>query len=297
MSARYTPQQGQYLAFIHHYTQVNGRPPTQADIQRYFRVSPPTVHQKILDLEAKGLLARTPGEPRALRVLLPPEELPTLQPALGAGSTGRMRGQPRRRRRAAEERAGERRALDHLRDPEARAVLHAILERHPDLGGEALALAQSVLKNVSTNEVAAAVENAVLELTLEDFDRYPSNRYEYVEPTEAAQAVLEMEVQPFLDDIARRADSEQLDAALATCVGVVLGLYRVRDGKRGELLEYAPDFPGEIAGEAVMTLRRALHKSKTARNGPQHPASLPSIFRETAAEWADALERCWRRAS
>lgn len=295
MSVKYTPQQGQYLAFIHHYTQVNGRPPAQADIQRFFPVSPPTVHQKILDLEAKGLLARTPGEPRSLRVLLPPEKLPTLQPARGPAGTGRLSGCRRRGQRTVGEIPGKSHTLDQLRDPEVRAVLHTILERHPNLTDEAQALARSLLKNVSSGDVAVAVEDAVLKLTLEDLDRYPSSRYEYVESGEAAWGVLEMEVQPYLDDIARRAKAGQLDAALATCVGVVLGLYRVRDGKRGELLEYAPDFPGEMAGEAVIVLRKTLNTPK----GRVHPrltaATFPPALRDAAPEWAGDLERNWRR--
>jgi hypothetical protein len=35
----FTPRQGQYLALIHAYTMVNGRPPAQADIQRFFQVT------------------------------------------------------------------------------------------------------------------------------------------------------------------------------------------------------------------------------------------------------------------
>ena len=53
MPADYTPRQGQYLAFIHYYTKLNGRPPAEADMQRYFRVSPPTVHQMVLNLEER----------------------------------------------------------------------------------------------------------------------------------------------------------------------------------------------------------------------------------------------------
>ena len=78
-SSNYTPKQGQYLAFIHYYTKIHGRPPAQADIQRYFEVSPPTVHQMILRLDEKELLSREPGQPRSLKVLLPPEELPELE--------------------------------------------------------------------------------------------------------------------------------------------------------------------------------------------------------------------------
>jgi len=38
----FTPTQGQCLACIHAYTLVNGRPPAQADMQRFFRVTPPS---------------------------------------------------------------------------------------------------------------------------------------------------------------------------------------------------------------------------------------------------------------
>src|SRR4051794_11889819 len=42
---RFTDTQGQYLAFIDAYTRVHGRPPAETDMQRHFRVSPPSVHQ------------------------------------------------------------------------------------------------------------------------------------------------------------------------------------------------------------------------------------------------------------
>ena len=54
----FTPRQGQYLAFIHAYTLVNGRPPAQADMQRFFQVTPPSVHQMLLTLEREGLISR-----------------------------------------------------------------------------------------------------------------------------------------------------------------------------------------------------------------------------------------------
>ena len=45
---KYTKKQGQYLAFIHHYTVVHSRPPAESDLQAFFGVTPPTVHQMIL---------------------------------------------------------------------------------------------------------------------------------------------------------------------------------------------------------------------------------------------------------
>jgi hypothetical protein len=38
MPGDYTPRQGQYLAFIYYYTKLNGQPPAETDMQRYFRV-------------------------------------------------------------------------------------------------------------------------------------------------------------------------------------------------------------------------------------------------------------------
>jgi DNA-binding MarR family transcriptional regulator len=74
----FTPKQGQYLAFIHAYTCIHARPPAEADLQRFFGVTPPTVHQMVLTLERAGLIQRTPGAARSIRLLVPPESLPVL---------------------------------------------------------------------------------------------------------------------------------------------------------------------------------------------------------------------------
>lgn len=79
-SARsFTTKQGQYLAFIYAYSRVNGRPPAEADIQRYFAVTPPTTHQMVLTLERGGWIRRTPGAARSIEVLVAPERLPVLR--------------------------------------------------------------------------------------------------------------------------------------------------------------------------------------------------------------------------
>ncbi len=79
MAAQCTPRQGQYLAFIYYYSKINGPPPSEADMQRYFRVSPPSVHQMVLNLEERGFITRIPGQPRSIRVLILREELPALE--------------------------------------------------------------------------------------------------------------------------------------------------------------------------------------------------------------------------
>jgi Mn-dependent DtxR family transcriptional regulator len=75
----YTEKQGQYLAFIYNYTVIAGRPPSEADMQSFFRVSPPTVHQMVLKLEERGFITREPGKSRTISVLVPSDQLPYLK--------------------------------------------------------------------------------------------------------------------------------------------------------------------------------------------------------------------------
>ena len=59
MKLPYTSRQGQYLAFLHHYTTLHGRPPAEADMVQFFRVTPPSVHQMIVTLDRRGLITAT----------------------------------------------------------------------------------------------------------------------------------------------------------------------------------------------------------------------------------------------
>ena len=74
----FTPKQGQYLAFIHLYAKLNRTPPSEADMQRYFETSAPTVHSMVVRLERLGLIARERGKGRTIRVLPDPKHLPDL---------------------------------------------------------------------------------------------------------------------------------------------------------------------------------------------------------------------------
>ena len=73
-----TPKQGQYLAFIYYYTKLNCEAPAEADIQRYFRVSPPTVHNMVVTLHERGFISREPGRARSIRILLDRNAIPDL---------------------------------------------------------------------------------------------------------------------------------------------------------------------------------------------------------------------------
>jgi len=67
------------LAFIYYYTKIHKCPPAETDIAAYFGVSPPSAHQSIMALERRGLITRTPGQARSIRVLLPHTAIPDLE--------------------------------------------------------------------------------------------------------------------------------------------------------------------------------------------------------------------------
>ena len=74
----FTAKQGQYLAYIHLYTRLHRRPPAETNMQEYFRVSPPSVHQMVLTLERAGFIRRQSRTPRSIELLVDPTQLPDL---------------------------------------------------------------------------------------------------------------------------------------------------------------------------------------------------------------------------
>src|SRR3989344_8328578 len=79
MNPTYTERQGQFLAYIHQYSIVNGGAPAEADMQRFFQITPPSVHSMVLTLERRGFIRRVPGQARSITLMVPSESLPPLK--------------------------------------------------------------------------------------------------------------------------------------------------------------------------------------------------------------------------
>lgn len=77
--SKFTQKQGQYLSFIYYYIKLNRRSPAEADIQRYFKVSAPTVHQMVVKLVDIGLIRKESGTARSIQILIAPEYIPQLE--------------------------------------------------------------------------------------------------------------------------------------------------------------------------------------------------------------------------
>ena len=87
-SPPFTELQGQYLAFIHAYALINGRPPAEADMQRFFGVTPPSVHNMVKTLERLGFITRQPRQSRSIALVVPEDGLPRLRQPIKSSGTG-----------------------------------------------------------------------------------------------------------------------------------------------------------------------------------------------------------------
>lgn len=135
-------------------------------------------------------------------------------------------------------------------------VLDQLVATDPGLAASATRVARTRLCEVVVDDVAAAVADGLLALDQEDLAaRAGPTRYGYVEPTEAAWQLLEEALEPWLQDIARRAALGLFDASADVACGVVLALRSIDGCDSDErLLSWAPDF----AAEATESVRRAL---------------------------------------
>ena len=173
----------------------------------------------------------------------------------------------------------ERSALDSLFATEKATVLDQMLAARPELREPAEACAAQLMKGADRSAVADEVEGALQYLDIDELETRAGHRpgFGYVDPAEAADEIHDEALQPFLDDLHRRADLGMGSAAVELAAGILLGLYNCRDGNSETLLEYAPDYAVERASAVV---------SDCAKLGIELPAVE---LLDLMPEWSDLL--------
>jgi hypothetical protein len=143
--------------------------------------------------------------------------------------------------------------LDTLSAAEKATVLDELLAARPDLRERAEAYAVQLMTDAGRSAVADDVEGALQGLDIEELNTRAGHRpgRGYVHPAEAADEILDEALQPFLDDLRRRAHLGIRSAAVELAVGILLGLYNSRHGNSETLLEYSPDYAAERASGVV----------------------------------------------
>jgi hypothetical protein len=152
-------------------------------------------------------------------------------------------------------------------------VLDELVAIDHELQDRAEGVARSRLSDVETDGVASAVTAALLALDQEDLAvNAGRTRYGYVELTEAAWCLLEAAVEPWLEDIARRASRPS---------GFLEALDRIDQHTRndGLLVSWAPDFAAETADRVTQVLADAGSISPTQGWRVEPTASPEGLWR------------------
>lgn len=157
------------------------------------------------------------------------------------------------------ERLGPAVVLAALATEEKAAVLDQLTAADPGIETSAAEVAMSKLVDMSVDDVAGRVEDALRALDQDDLAaRAGPTRYGYTEPTQAAWELLEEALEPWLEDIGRRAGLGFVDAAIVIAIGSITALRSVEGCDHDQLLlSWAPDFPAEGVSSVCDALRRA----------------------------------------
>ena len=149
--------------------------------------------------------------------------------------------------------SNKRSAFNTLSAAEKAAVLDELLAARPDLREPAEAYAVQVTTDTDRSAVADDVEDGLQGLDIEELNTRAGHQpgRGYIHPAEAADEILDETLQPFLDDLQRRADRGVGSAAVELAAGILLGLYNCRHGNSETLLEYSPDYAAERASAVV----------------------------------------------
>lgn len=164
-------------------------------------------------------------------------------------------------------------------------VFEELLRRRPELRAEADRIARERLADAEPEAVADEIESELRSLSSDELNGGPGRqRWGYVDPTDAAWELLGGAVETYDREVERLFALGMLEAATATALGVIAGLYRCRGCDDGNLLlGWAPDFPLEHASGMVRDLAKA---------GIELPHELVA---DAAPEWTDSLARARRR--
>lgn len=187
-----------------------------------------------------------------------------------------------------------RRALvDSLDGVEAKRLLAALLDVHPELLSEVAGLAEAELGAVTAEDVAEDVAFALEGLSVEDIWERAGTQPDgsYMEPVEAAWEVVGEPVAPFLTDLTRRIELGRREEATALCQGILLGLYRSSQ-EEGEFLDgHAPDTLEEVAVSAVTAWKKGGKGRAGSGPGARELAAMHTFLSDAVPEWEPFLRR------
>jgi hypothetical protein len=148
--------------------------------------------------------------------------------------------------------------LDRLTHEERSQVLSGLLDIRSGIVEEAEQLAEEILGVAEADRVAEEVKNDLQNLDMDALGAR-AGRHEggYVDVYDAAYALVEEVVQPYVDDVKRRAEVGLMEAASEIGIGLLEGLSACRNPDDGSVLGYAgPETAEQLAAVAAEVMHK-----------------------------------------
>ena len=179
--------------------------------------------------------------------------------------------------------------ITRLTAEQAKQVLERLGHKAGPIGEAVGAEVKNLLSEVGSPEIVDAHEVAddvfcvLNSIDVEDcWNQSGSTRYGYTSPDEAAEQIVETELQQFFDQIEEFHKSGLFDQEATYCMGVLLGIYRYERESKSEFRSWCEDIPGLYA-DLLLTQWQDRNKGTAA------VTAVHNFVRESCPEWAKWL--------
>ena len=173
--------------------------------------------------------------------------------------------------------------IDQLSASEARSILKALGAGDKGLGIQIADMALSYLSGVDVEQVAVFLYEELDTLEVEEaWDRSGQTRHGYVDPSEAADQMIEEVLEPCLADLAKYQKLGMNMEANRVCMGLLQGFCRFEEESKAEFKNWAPDAASNFAWVVVDAWKKGA-PSKADRK------ALKAFIEEEMAGWGAHL--------
>ena len=174
--------------------------------------------------------------------------------------------------------------IGKLTSEQALQIVERLARKGGDIRDAIVAEAMKVLTEFSLDEVAEAVFDALDLNDVQDcLDEADSSRNGDTSPREAALDIIELDLQPFVDQVESYHELGMPEQEATYCMAIILGAYRFEHESKSAFKKLAADIPAACAGNLMEDWRR--------RNPEQAGiAAMHAFIRERCPKWAHWLK-------
>jgi hypothetical protein len=134
--------------------------------------------------------------------------------------------------------------INNLSQEDALVILQQLAAQDEKLAAQIASMALAYLSDVDAEEIAETLRFELESLTPEEvWDRAGNTRYGYVETGEAAEQMMEVVLEPYLEEMRKYYKTGLAWEAQQMCQGLMLGFYDFEHQSKTEFKDWAVDSP------------------------------------------------------